>query len=92
MGSTLSDSSKKKFDASKKISEFLEKQKELDSLYSNKKLGSFVQNGKTYFRLFAPSADKISLLTFTQPEQTYGKEIKMIKDEDGVWENCEVNF
>jgi len=86
MGSTLSGTSKKKFDTSKKISEFLEKQKELDSLYSNKKLGSFVQNSKTYFRLFAPSADKISLLTFTQPEQTYGKEIKMIKDEDGVWE------
>jgi pullulanase/glycogen debranching enzyme len=88
MGTTLSGSSKKKFDASKKISEFLEKQKELDSLYSNKKLGSFVQNGKTYFRLFAPSADKISLLTFEQPEQTFGKEYKMIKDKDGVWETA----
>ncbi len=72
----------------KKNSGFLKKQKELDNLYSDKKLGSFVQNGKTYFRLFAPSADKISLLTFAQPEQTNGKEFKMVKDEDGVWETA----
>jgi pullulanase/glycogen debranching enzyme len=88
MGSTLSSSGKKKVNVPKKISEFLKKQKELDNLYSDKKLGSFVQNGKTYFRLFAPSADKISLLTFEQPEQTNGKEFKMVKEEDGVWETA----
>ncbi len=88
MGSTLSSSDKKKVNVPKKISEFLKKQKELDNLYSDKKLGSFVQNGTTYFRLFAPSADKISLLTFEQPEQTNGKEFKMVKDENGVWETA----
>jgi len=86
MDSTLSSSGKKKVNVPKKISEFLKKQKELDNLYSDKKLGSFVKNDKTYFRLFAPSADKISLLTFEQPEQTNGKEFKMVKDENGVWE------
>ena len=68
--------------------EFIKIQQELDQYYSDKKLGSFVKDGKTYFRLFAPSADKISLLTFEQPEQTYGKEFKMEKDEDGVWETA----
>jgi pullulanase/glycogen debranching enzyme len=62
------------------------KQEKLDKIYSDKKLGSFVQNGKTYFRLFAPSAEKVSLLTFEQPEQIDGKEIQMTKDENGVWE------
>ena len=65
---------------------FQKKQKALDEIYSSKKLGSFVENGKTYFRLFAPNAEKISLLTFEQPEQTKGKEFPMIRDKDGVWE------
>ena len=62
------------------------KQKELDKIYSYKRLGSFVENGKTYFRLFAPDAEKVSLLTFEQPEQTEGKEHPMMRDENGVWE------
>jgi pullulanase/glycogen debranching enzyme len=62
------------------------KQKELDKIYSNKKLGSFVENGKTFFRLFTPNAEKVSLLTFEQPEQTKGKEFPMSRDENGVWE------
>jgi pullulanase len=62
------------------------KQKELDKFYSSKKLGSFVENGKTYFRLFAPNAEKVSLLTFEKPEQTEGKEFPMTRDENGVWE------
>jgi len=62
------------------------KQKQLDKLYSEKKLGSFVENGKTYFRLFSPNAEKVSLLTFEQPEQTQGKEYPMTRDENGVWE------
>lgn len=62
------------------------KQKELDKLYSDKRLGSFVENGKTYFRLFAPNAEKVSLLTFEQPEQTMGKEFPMTRDENSVWE------
>jgi len=69
------------------------KQKQLDKLYSDlpdrqagKKLGSFVEKGKTYFRLFTPNAEKVSLLTFEQPEQTKGKEFPMTRDENGVWE------
>ena len=62
------------------------KQKQLDQLYSDKRLGSFVENGKTYFRLFAPNAEKVSLLTFETPEQTKGKEFPMNRDENGVWE------
>ena len=45
------------------------KQKQLDKLYSEKKLGSFVENGKTYFRLFTPNAEKVSLLTFEHPSR-----------------------
>jgi len=62
------------------------KQKQLDKIYSDKRLGSFVENGKTYFRLFTPNAEKVSLLTFEQPEQTKGKEFPMTRDENGVWE------
>ncbi|RKY93766.1 MAG: pullulanase [Ignavibacteriae bacterium] len=53
---------------------------------SDKKLGSFVQDGKTFFRLFAPSAENVKLVIFEQPEQIDGKEFDMIRDEDGVWE------
>jgi pullulanase/glycogen debranching enzyme len=62
------------------------KQKQLDKLYSDKKLGSFVENGKTHFRLFTPNAEKVSLLTFKQPEKIKGKEYPMTRDESGVWE------
>jgi len=65
---------------------FQKKQKALNEIYSDKKLGSFVENGKTNFRLFAPNAEKVSLLTFEQPEQTQGKEFPMKRDENGVWE------
>jgi len=62
------------------------RQKELDKYYSDKRLGSFVENGKTYFRLFTPNAEKVSLFTFETPEQTEGKEFSMTRDENGVWE------
>jgi pullulanase/glycogen debranching enzyme len=82
LGSTLY-----RIDKTKKVkTPFQKKQGKLDLIYSDKKLGSFVQDGKTYFRLFAPNAEKVSLLTFDKPEQTYGKETKMVKDENGVWE------
>src|SRR3989304_2921405 len=66
--------------------EFIEKQSKLNKIYSDKRLGAFVENGRTHFRLFAPSADNIWLVTFDEPEQTYGEEYDMVKDEDGVWE------
>ncbi|MDP4195950.1 MAG: alpha-amylase family glycosyl hydrolase [Bacteroidota bacterium] len=59
---------------------------ELNKLYSNKKLGSFVEDGKTYFRLFAPMAKEVKLLTFNQPEETEGASYSMTPDSDGVWE------
>ncbi len=62
--------------------------KELDKYYSDKKLGSFVENGKTYFRLFAPSAKKVQLCIFNKPEETIGKEYLLVKDENGVWETA----
>jgi len=62
------------------------KQEKFDNIYSDKKLGSFVRDGKTFFRLFAPSADKVLLLTFEQPEQVNGNEFVMVKDENGIWE------
>lgn len=75
------------------LSSIQKKQKELDKFYSDlpdrqagKRLGSFVENGKTYFRLFTPNAEKVSLLTFEKPEQTKGKEFQMMRDENGVWE------
>jgi pullulanase/glycogen debranching enzyme len=66
--------------------EFIKRYKELDKYYSDKKLGSFVENGKTYFKLFAPSAESVRLCTFEKPEDKKCKEFFMLKDNDGVWE------
>ena len=61
-------------------------QKELDKFYSTKKLGSFVEEGKTFFRLFAPSAVKVELLVYDSPEDSTGSKYEMERDKDGVWE------
>ncbi|MFC2085264.1 pullulanase, partial [Bacteroidota bacterium] len=60
--------------------------KNLDSFYSQKKLGSFIENGNTIFRVFSPSAKEVFLFTFQKPEDREGKKYKMIKDVDCVWE------
>jgi pullulanase len=52
---------------------------------SDKKLGSFVENGNTYFRLFAPDAVSVSLVTFSSLEDSIGTEHIMASGEDGVW-------
>ncbi len=64
-----------------KLSQF-----QLNSLYSSKELGSFVEDNKTIFRLFAPNAIQINLHIFDQVQDAEGTEHKMIKDSDGVWE------
>lgn len=64
----------------------LEKQKKLDKIYSNKKLGSFLENGNTVFRIFAPSALKIMLNIYHSPDDKYYNKFDMLKSEDGVWE------
>ncbi|MGD8306486.1 MAG: alpha-amylase family glycosyl hydrolase, partial [Ignavibacteria bacterium] len=61
-------------------------QQVIDSIASGEKLGSFVENGKTHFRLFAPSADDVKVIIFNQPEQTVGKEFDMERDENNIWE------
>ena len=68
------------------LTAFQKKQKALDEILFRKKLGAFVENGKTIFRLFAPNAEKVTLLTFEQPEQIKGNEYPMTRDENGVWE------
>jgi pullulanase/glycogen debranching enzyme len=60
--------------------------KTLNEYYSDKRLGSFVKDGATFFRLFAPTAKNVSLVIFDEPEQQSGTTIKMKRDEDGVWE------
>lgn len=55
-------------------------------LLSGKKLGSFVENGSTYFRLFAPDAFSVSLFIFNSIEDNDGIEYVMLPHEDGVWE------
>ncbi len=64
----------------------IEKQKKLDKIYSNKKLGSFVEKGNTVFRLFAPSAAKILLNIYHTPDDKNYNKFDMLKSEDGVWE------
>ncbi|MGB5849592.1 MAG: alpha-amylase family glycosyl hydrolase, partial [Ignavibacteriaceae bacterium] len=60
--------------------------KKFDQLYSDKKLGSFVKDGRTFFRVFSPSAEDVKLIMFENLEQVFGKAYDMEKDENGVWE------
>jgi pullulanase/glycogen debranching enzyme len=60
--------------------------KDLNKYYSTKRLGSFVEGGKTYFRLFTPNAKEVKLVTFQKPEDKNGHEYHMEHDTNGVWE------
>jgi pullulanase len=80
----IADKSKSKI--SVKQTKYLNKLKELDKYYSDKKLGSIVENGKTFFRLFSPSALKVFLITFTSVEDSIGNTFEMLKDDNAVWE------
>ncbi len=80
----ITDKSKSKISA--KQTKYLNRLKELDKYFSEKKLGAFIENGKTLFRLFAPSALKVILFTFSSVEDNAGKSYEMIKDENAVWE------
>ncbi len=61
-------------------------QEDLNRFYSAKKLGSFVEAGRTYFRLFAPNANNVNLVTFQTPGQGKGNEYQMQMDTSGTWE------
>jgi len=54
--------------------------------YSTKRLGVFVSNNNTIFRLFAPNAKSVRLYIFDAPESDATSEHLMNVDEDGVWE------
>jgi pullulanase len=84
-GSTLYISDKSHSQLKSKT-EFQLKQDELDKYHSAKKLGSFVEDGKTFFRLFTPNAEKVSLIIFKNVDDKTGKEYEMIRDENAVWE------
>ena len=86
MGSTLFISDKTKSKLSKEEIEFNKKQDELDKYYSDKKLGAFVENGKTFFRIFTPNAEKVSLVIFDNVKDENGTEYQMTRDENAVWE------
>lgn len=64
---------------------------QLDSFYSNKTLGSTIEDGKTIFRLFAPSPIKVELVIFNNIDDDQGTSYVMIKDSQGVWEK-EFNY
>jgi pullulanase/glycogen debranching enzyme len=85
LGSALYVSDKTKKQLNKKA-QFQLKQNELDKFYSDKKLGSFVENGKTYFRLFTPNAEKVSLVIFDKVDEANGMQYEMSRDENAVWE------
>ncbi len=70
----------------KSKTEFQLKQDELNKYYSDKKLGSFVENGKTYFRLFTPNAENVSVIIFNEPKDEQGIEYFMTRDQNAVWE------
>ena len=59
---------------------------ELNSYYSDKQLGSFIKDGKTFFRLFTPNAVEVDLVTFNDVRDEKGKVYKMSRDENAVWE------
>ena len=86
MGSTLFISDKSKSKLSKEEIEFFKKQDELDKYYSDKKLGAFVENGKTFFRIFTPNAENVSLVIFDDVKDDSGTEYQMTRDENAVWE------
>jgi pullulanase len=85
-GAELFVSDKSKLRRSIQKEQFLSHLQELDKYYSDKKLGSFVEDGKTIFRLFTTSAEKVTLVTFANPGDENGAEYDMKKDDNCVWE------
>ncbi|MBZ0198449.1 MAG: pullulanase [Ignavibacteriaceae bacterium] len=57
-----------------------------DKIYSDKKLGVFFEDGKTYFRLFTPNAQSVSVVVFNKVDEQNGTEYSMTRDDNAVWE------
>lgn len=62
------------------------REKLFDTLYSSKDLGCTVKKEGTTFRLFAPRATQVFLVLFNNHDDEKGEEIRMVRDENGVWE------
>ncbi len=58
----------------------------LDLFYSDKTLGHSKDGEQNIFRLFAPRASQVTLVSYPTHDATTGKEHLMKKDVDGVWE------
>ena len=60
---------------------------DLDNLYfyEGADLGSTYSETQTSFKLWAPTADEIRLVTYINWNDSIGKEIPMIKSEKGTW-------
>jgi pullulanase len=58
---------------------------EMNKYFSTLPLGVNIENGNTVFRLFAPNAFAVTLVTFTQHDDSVGLEYNMKRDEEGVW-------
>ncbi|GJQ64780.1 MAG: pullulanase [Melioribacteraceae bacterium] len=71
---------------SARVQEPIVKTKSQDDYYSEKRLGSFFEDGKTVFRLFTPNAKKVVLITKQSPESKDEKVYEMTRDSDAVWE------
>jgi len=65
---------------------FSDHTKNYDQLYSDLKLGAFVEAGKTHFRIFAPDAEKVFLCVFDNPSDNSYQSYGMIRLRDYVWE------
>jgi len=59
---------------------------EMNKYFSNKPLGATFEKGNTIFRLFAPNAFAVTLVTFTRHDDSGGLEYGMKRDDEGVWE------
>ena len=59
---------------------------DLDSIYSSKKLGAFEEGNNTYFRIFAPTAEKVFLYLSESADFKQGKYHPLTKESNGIWE------
>ncbi len=63
--------------------------RDLDTVFSDKPLGCSVGEQATTFRLFAPRATAVTLALFAKYNDEKGRDIPMIRDDNGVWEYTE---
>lgn len=58
----------------------------LNTFYSDKPLGCYIENGRRVFRVFAPRAIRVEMELFEKPEDASGIRWEMTRDKEGVWE------